>query len=108
MHKSDPLGGIPLILRDSDTPNPRKGELLCDYENDDLVYVNKQSGEKKSITEDIIETIIDEKIGESTINITKNSDDIEGDEDIIPSIEDRKMNHWFFNILERSERPEDD
>ena len=35
------LGSYPLTLRDFDINNPRKGELLLDYTNYELYYINR-------------------------------------------------------------------
>ena len=53
MHVPNPLGGLPLILRDVNTTNPRRGELLFDYTNADLYYINKETGKKTRLADSI-------------------------------------------------------
>lgn len=102
MHVPNPLGGYPLILRPSDVPNPRNGELLMDYENNDLIYVNRETGNKSSIAMDIYNKIIASRLENSHIKICKNNTS-SGEEEDIPNIEDRKMNTMYICIESRSE-----
>lgn len=52
------LGSYPLTLRDHDISNPRLGELLLDYTNYELYYVNRNTGEKVSMAQDIYQRIL--------------------------------------------------
>lgn len=91
MHIPNPLGGYPLVLRDSSEERCRKGELLYDYNNNDLYYVNKQSGEKNLLAKDIYNKIIATRLENSYIEIIDSS-----------NLGERTMNHWFMNITKSS------
>lgn len=101
MHVPNPLGGYPLILRPIDAPNPRNGELLMDYENNDLIYVNRSTGNKNSIAMEIYKKIIASKLENTYIEICKNTG-IPGEEIEIPDVKDRKTNTMYFCIESRS------
>lgn len=105
MHVPNPLGGIPLILRDADTKNPRNGELLLDYTNADLYYVDRKTGVKSKLAESIYQKIIDSKLENAHIEIV--SSDSSGEEPTIPDVTDRVMNTWYMNITKRSEVEEE-
>lgn len=104
MHVPNPLGGIPLILRDTNTKNPRDGELLLDYNNADLYYVNKRTGLKSKLADSIYKKIIASKLENSTIEIVhSDSPEVEVEDPIIPDVTDRAMNTWYMNIIKREE-----
>lgn len=52
------LGSYPLTLRDFDINNPRRGELLLDYTNYELYYINRNTGERVSVAQDIYQRIL--------------------------------------------------
>ena len=104
MHVPNPLGGVPLILRDVDTKNLRKGELLLDYTSSDLYFVDKETGQKERLADSIYKSIVDAKVENSKILITCSDG---GSEAATPAIEDRKMNQWFVNIVKREEQKEE-
>lgn len=101
MHVPNPLGGVPLVLRDVDTKNLRRGELLLDYTNSDLYFVDKETGQKERLADSIYKSIVDAKVENSKILITCSDS---GPETATPAIEDRKMNQWFMNIIKREEK----
>lgn len=107
MHVPNPLGGIPLVLRDYDVSNPHRGELLLDYTKDDLYYIDKNTGLRVNVAEDIYKRIIEARLENPKINITKASAEVEGDEEIAPDIENRPMNNFYMNIQKRTERSEE-
>lgn len=100
MHVPNPLGGVPLILRPSSVVNPLNGELLMDYENNDLLYVNKETGKISSIAENIYKSIILANLANSTIKICKESGS-SGEEEELPDVSERDMNTWYFTITAR-------
>lgn len=109
MHVPNPLGGIPLILRDVDTKNPRNGELLLDYENADLYYVNRKTGVKSKLADYIYKKIVESKLENSTIEIVhSDSPGAEVEDPEIPDVANRAMNTWYFNIIKRAEIEEDE
>lgn len=102
MHVPNPLGGIHLILRDHEEKNPRKGELLLNYTNLDLITVNKKTGNKVRLADVIYQQIIATRLENSKIEIT-HTDTVEGTEEkVLPDVSDRKMNTWYMNITKRS------
>lgn len=52
------LGSYPLTLRDFEVNNPRRGELLLDYTNFELYYINRNTGERVSMAQDIYQRIL--------------------------------------------------
>ena len=100
MHVPNPLGGLPLILRDVNTPNPRRGELLFDYAKADLYYINKETGKKTRLADSIYQQLIAAKLENSKIEIT-HSDAVSAEEPTTPEIANRKMNTWYMNITRR-------
>ena len=100
MHVPNPLGGVPLILRPSSVVNPLNGELLMDYENNDLMYVNRETGKISSIAENIYKSIILANLANSTMNICKESGS-SGEEEELPDVSEPDMNTWYFTITPR-------
>lgn len=104
MHVPNPLGGLPLVLRDVNTPNPRMGELLLDYTNADLYYINKETGKKTRLADSIYQKIIASKLENSRIEVA-HSDSPESTEDpVIPEVANRRMNTWYMNVTKREAR----
>lgn len=62
MHIPSPLGSYPLTLRDYNVSNPRDGELLLDYENSDLYYINRADHTKVRMADEIYRRIIEAKL----------------------------------------------
>ena len=104
MHVPNPLGGIPLILRDINTTNPRRGELLLDYSKADLYYIDKESGNKIRVADAIYQQLIAAKLENSKIEIVHSDSSESAVEPIVPEVADRKYNTWYFNITNRTER----
>ena len=67
------LGSYPLTLRDFEVNNPRRGELLLDYINYKLYYINRHTGERMSIAQDIYQKIIKAKLQNTNIAIYDNT-----------------------------------
>ena len=67
MHVPNPLGGLPLILRDVNTTNPRRGELLFDYTNADLYYIKKETGNNTRPAGSLYQKISGSKLENSRI-----------------------------------------
>ena len=101
MHLPNPFGGYPLVLRSSDVENPRNGELLFNYNTDDLMYVDKKSGEINKVSDSIYHKLIEIRIENSDIDIVKANDDVFGYEPVIPDVELRRPNSWYMNIYKR-------
>ena len=107
MHVPNPLGRLPLTLRDSSIENPRKGELLLNYTNLDLIYTDK-SGNKKRLAESIYQQIIAAKIENNKIIISHIPEDTSTEEPVIPDVGDRTFNAWYMNITKREVRSSDE
>lgn len=99
MHIPNPLGSYPLTLRSIDASNPRKGELLFDYENYDIYYIDKTTGVMTNLAKDIYDKIIAAKLENTFIQITQTDD--EGEEIELPPISERKVNTFYYNITSR-------
>ena len=101
MHVPNPLGGLPLILRDVNTTNPRRGELLFDYTNADLYYINKETGKKTRLADSIYQKIIASKLENSKIEVAHSDSHESAEDPAIPEVADRRMNTWYMNITKR-------
>ena len=107
MHVPNPLGGIPLILRDINVTNPRRGELLLDYTKADLYYVNKESGKKIRLADSIYQQLVAAKLENTKIEIVHSDSSESATEPVVPEVADRKPNTFYINVIRRSERPEE-
>ena len=101
MHVPNPLGGLPLILRDVNTTNPRRGELLFDYTNADLYYINKETGKKTRLADSIYQKIIASKLENSRIEVAHSDSPESAEDPAIPEVAYRRMNTWYMNITKR-------
>ena len=61
------LGSYPLTLRDYEVNNPRPGELLLDYTNFELYYINRNTGERVSMAQDIYQRILNARMQNTNI-----------------------------------------
>jgi hypothetical protein len=61
------LGSYPLILRNYDVSNPRDGELLLNYETDDLYYINRSDSKRIRVADDIYRRILESKVQNNKI-----------------------------------------
>lgn len=61
------LGSYPLTLRDYEVNNSRPGELLLDYTNFELYYINRNTGERISMAKDIYQRILRAKVQNTNI-----------------------------------------
>lgn len=95
MHRPNPFGKYPLVLRDKNTILKRPGELLYDYNEDQIYYVDKHSSEMNNIAKLIYDKIIKAKLENTKIESVKESNQVPGDEDIVPDIQNRKFNTWY-------------
>ena len=100
MHIPNPLGSYPLTLRSINASNPRRGELLFDYEKYDIYYVNRDTGDITNLAKDIYDKIIASKLENTFIQLTQT--DGEGEEIPLPEIKDRKPNIFYYNITSRN------
>ena len=107
MHVPNPLGGLPLILRDVNITNPRRGELLFDYTNADLYYINKETGKKTRLADSIYQKIIASKLENSRIEVAHSDSPESAEDPAIPEVADRRMNTWYMNITKREARADD-
>lgn len=68
------LGSYPLTLRDFEVNNPRRGELLLDYTKHELYYINRDTGERVSVAQDIYQRILRAKMQNTNIVRYDNTD----------------------------------
>lgn len=103
-HVPDPLGSYPMVLRDYMVPNARKGELLLNYENYDLYYVNYQTGVKISMAQDIYDRIMMAKLQNTYFNLcdADKEDPVPGRNEIWPPVAERKYNQFYYVIRSRA------
>ena len=74
------LGSYPLILRNYDVSNPRDGELLLNYETDDLYYINRSDSKRVRVADDIYRRILEARVQNNKIipfDYDKYKDDID-------------------------------
>ena len=107
MHVPNPLGGLPLILRDVNTTNPRMGELLFDYTNTDLYYINKETGKKTRLADSIYQKIIASKLENSRIEVAHSDSHESAEDPAISEVAYRRMNTWYMNITKREARADE-
>jgi hypothetical protein len=62
MHIPSLFGSYPLTLRDYNVSTPRDGELLLDYENSDLYYINRANHKRVRMADDIYRRILEAKL----------------------------------------------
>lgn len=102
-HKPKQLGSFPLVLRDYKVPNPIRGELLMDYNNNEMYFVKKSTGNVTSVARDIYDKIMASKIQNNKIHtfdydkVTPHPDK----NDIVPPVRDRQYNGIYFLIIGR-------
>ena len=69
MHKPTPYGTYPLVLRHYNTPNPRSGELLFNYEDLNLYVCNRANNNNAQLIvfqiEESIASILSEEVRRS-------------------------------------------
>lgn len=101
-HLPEELGSFPLILRDYDIINPRRGELLFNYDTNQLYFVRPSTGEVISVAQDIYNKIISSKIKNNKIIIYDADKDTSiGKDDIVPPLEDREYNSFYYIVTGR-------
>lgn len=102
-HLPEKYGSFPLILRDYDILDPKKGELLFNYNSNELYFVKPQNGEVISMARDIYNKILAAKI-KNTGAVIYDADKLSplpGKDDIVPPIKDRNYNSIYNIILSR-------
>lgn len=97
MHKPDPLGTYPLVLRDNIEENNKPGELLFDDSENKIYYVNKRTKQKISLSKLIYDKIVSAKLENTEIHIAKEPNIISSIENL-PRVEDRPFNSWYMVI----------
>ena len=100
----DPLGSYPMVLRDYQVEHPRLGELLLDYTNYDLYYVNRQSGELVSVAQDIYNRILMAKM-QNTGFVVADADKqtpVPPSNQIWPPVSDRQYNRFYYVVRSRA------
>lgn len=109
-HKPKPYGTFPLILRDFRVSNPQRGELLFDYDNNQLYFCKFTTGELMSAAREIYEQILSYKVKNTKIipydfdkEVPEDADKEEIKQIIAPPIKDREYNGFYFLIVRRRE-----
>lgn len=88
MHKPVPYGTYPLVLRNYNTPNPRSGELLFNYEDMNLYVCNRANNNKI--------TPVSKLIYDKSLNAAMdNANIIYATERMVDNIPDRGINSFY-------------
>jgi len=98
MHVPNPLGSYPLVLRDYDVSGARRGEFLLDYKTYDLYYINRSSGERISVAEEIYQRILKAKLQNTKIVVADKDKEAPWSEDPFPPIADRHFNTFYYVV----------
>ena len=107
MQVPNPLGGYPLTLREDRITEGRLGELLFDYTENKIYYIDLHDGTHIDIAKSIYDKIIVARLENNKIFINKESDIVSSEEDIIPEPKDRPFNSWYMNIYHSTPIGED-
>ena len=95
MHIPNPMGSFPLTLRDSNTSSPKPHELLLDYSDANLYFIDG-FGEKKLVAQEIYDRIVASSMQNTTVEIY----DEENNPNLVPLVSNRNPNHYYFIITE--------
>ena len=88
MHKPVPYGTYPLVLRNYNTPNPRSGELLFNYEDMNLYVCNRANNNKI--------TPVSKLIYDKSLNAAMdNANIVYATERTVDNIPDRGINSFY-------------
>lgn len=96
-------GSFPLTLRDYLVKSPRKGELLLNYQNNELYFVRISTGEVVSVAKTIYNKILSSKIKNSKL-IVFDADKLvpqPGKDEIVPPKIARDYNAMYLVIKGR-------
>lgn len=104
-HRPAKLGRFPLILRNKESRNVRPGELLMDFDNSELYIVNPATGEKISISQNIFNILVNQKIQNTKIKVIDMTK-IGANVDNYPPVDLRVTNGMYFKVLNKSEYKE--
>lgn len=101
-HVPKPLGSFPLVLRDYRIANPRKGELLLNYNDYELYYCN-MNGNVISMAQEIYDKILSSKLQNTYIYIADadKQNPIPQSNEVWPRVDDRMYNGLYFVVRSR-------
>lgn len=106
-HLPGEYGTFPLILRDYNITNPKRGELLFNYDTNQLYFVRPSTGEVISVAQDIYNKIISSKIRNNKMVIyDADKEGATGKDNIVPPIKDREYNSFYYIITGRKKYSE--
>lgn len=97
------LGSFPLTLRDYNVMDPRRGELLINYANNELFFVKKEDGSIVSMARDIYDRIMASRVQNNEI-VIYDVDKISpppGKKDLVLPPKDRKYNGMYLMVTSR-------
>lgn len=101
-HVPEPLGSYPLILRDYTVTNPRRGELLLDYDTGTLYYCHYRTGRVISIADDIYGQLLITKVQNAHFEVSDADKEAPYYGATWPPISDRKFNTFYLVVTDRS------
>ena len=101
MQVPNPLGGYPLTLREDKTTEGRPGELLFDYIDNKIYYIDIHDNTHVELAKRIYDKIIAARLENNKIFIRKESNLILSEEPMIPEPVNRPFNSWYMNIYQR-------
>ncbi|MBR1987803.1 MAG: hypothetical protein IKA36_02060 [Clostridia bacterium] len=109
-HLPESLGRYPLVLRSFDVKDLKIGEILMDYNNYELHYVRRDTGELISVARDIFNYIMALRTQNTFVDVI-DADTLDtpvSKETVYPAISDRRYNHMYFVIKKRVVQVVDD
>ena len=110
-HLPERFGTYPLVLRDYRVDNLQLGEILMDYSNFELYYVQRDTGELVSIARVIYDYILKLRTENTFVDVI-DADKLDPPQitldDEYPKIQDRKYNHLYYIVKRRIEQSVDD
>jgi hypothetical protein len=83
--------------------NPKRGELLLNYDNNELFFVRKSNGEIVSIARSIYDKIMSTRIKNNKVEVfsADTLDPRPGKYDIVPPLNERIYNAFYFIVTGR-------
>lgn len=102
-HLPEKLGSFPLTFREYDVPDPKRGELLLNYDNNELYMVRKSDGQIISVARDIYNKILESRIQNNTVYIidADKMSPVPGKDELVPPISEREYNGFYYIITGR-------
>jgi len=108
-HKPNPYGSFPLTLRDYLVADPRRGELLLNYDTNELYFCKGSTGDVVSVARDIYDKILAAKIKNNNIIIYDWDliSPLPDKDKVIPPTKERMYNSIYYIVTNRKNRSDE-